>query len=201
MPAPAAGHPGRPRQYDPDDVLSRALGLFWRQGYRGTTTRDLEAGLGITQSSLYHAFGSKDRLLDAVLDRYQAAVEESLLRPLREAADGRSGLESFFRSVGSWAAADGRGCLMVNLMAGETPAGPAIAARTRDHRQRVRAALAAAAACACPSAGEDLAGQRADLLLAATLGLNVAARSGATAAELNQMVAGILAQIRSWEPG
>jgi len=198
MPTPPTRPAGRPRQFDVDDVLARALDLFWRKGYRTTTTRELEAGLGITQSSLYHAFGSKARLLDAVLDRYQAAVEQSLLQPLRSAPDGLAGLVTFFRDVGAWMAVDGRGCLMVNLMAEEAPDDPAIADRARGHRARVRAALRAGIVRACPAADRRTVDQRADLLLAATLGVNIAARSGAEPAELRRIVSGIQAQIRTW---
>ena len=189
---------GRPRQFELDDVLSKTLDLFWRKGYRNTTTRDLEAELGVTQSSLYHAFGSKAGLLDAVLDRYRSTVDESLLQPLRRTSDGLRALETFFRDLGALMAVDGRGCLMVNLMADEAPTNPSVAARTKAHRDRVRAALRVAVNRTCPTAGTDVVKQRTDLLLATTLGLNIAARAGASPAELGRIVAGIEAEIRSW---
>ena len=74
---------GRPRTFDTDRVLDDAMDLFWRRGYRSTTTRDLEASLGVTQSSLYHAFGSKAQLLDRALARYQTRLDHELLGPLR----------------------------------------------------------------------------------------------------------------------
>jgi TetR/AcrR family transcriptional repressor of nem operon len=198
MPTSVVSQVGRPRQFELDDVLSQALNLFWRKGYRHTTTRALETELGITQSSLYNAFGSKAGLLDAVLDRYQSTVDEALLHPLRHAADGRSALETFFRDVGAWMATDGRGCLMVNLMADEAPTNPAVAARTKAHRDRVRAALRVAVDRTCPTAGSDVVKHRANLLLAATLGLNIAARAGASRTELSRIVAGVEAEIASW---
>ena len=198
MPTPVVRQSGRPRQFEIDDVLSRTLSLFWRKGYRNTTTRDLEGELGITQSSLYNAFGSKAGLLDATLDRYQSAVDESLLQPLRSAVDGRGALSIFFRDVGAWMALDGRGCLMVNLMADEAPTNSAIATRTRAHRERVRAALGTAVDRTWKLAGTEVVEGRTDLLLAATLGLNIAARAGASASELGRIVVGVQAEIRSW---
>ncbi len=192
------GQVGRPRQFELDDVLSQALNLFWRKGYRQTTTRALETELGITQSSLYNVFGSKAGLLDAVLDRYQSTVDEALLHPLRHAPDGCSALETFFRDVGAWMATDGRGCLMVNLMADEAPTNPAVAARTKAHRDRVRAALRVAVDRTCPTAGREVVKHRTNLLLAATLGLNIAARAGASRTELGRIVAGVEAEIMSW---
>ena len=198
MPTSVVSQVGRPRQFELDDVLPQALNLFWRKGYRHTTTRALETELGITQSSLYNVFGSKAGLLDAVLDLYQSTVDEALLHPLRHAPDGRSALETFFRDVGTWMATDGRGCLMVNLMADEAPTNPAVAARTKAHRDRVRAALRVAVDRTCPTAGSDVVKHRANLLLATTLGLNIAARAGASRTEMGRIVAGVEAEIASW---
>lgn len=198
MATSAVSRGGRPRQFELDDVLSRTLLLFWRRGYRNTTTRDLEAVLGITQSSLYNAFGSKAALLDAVIDRYQSAVDESLLLPLSQSPDGCSALKTFFRDVSAWNATDGRGCLMVNLMADEAPTNPAVAERTRAHLDRVRAALRVAVERTCPTEGTDVVDHRTSLLLAATFGLNIAARAGASRTELARMVAGVEAEIGSW---
>lgn len=189
---------GRPRQFEVEDILSRTLILFWRKGYRNTTTRDLEAELGITQSSLYNAFGSKAKLLDAAINQYQSAVDELLLQPLRNALDGSSGLRIFFRDIGVWMAENDRGCFMVNLMADEAHMNPVVAVRTKAHRDRVRAALRVAVDRACGTAGAEVIEQRTDLLLAATLGLNIATRAGASPTELRGIVAGVEAEIRSW---
>lgn len=63
---------GRPRGFDRDAALDRALPVFWRQGYEGASVADLTAAMGITTPSLYGAFGSKERLYREVLDRYRA---------------------------------------------------------------------------------------------------------------------------------
>jgi AcrR family transcriptional regulator len=61
---------GRPRAFDPDAVLDRALEVFWRQGYEGTALSDLTAAMGINRPSLYAAFGNKEELFRRVLERY-----------------------------------------------------------------------------------------------------------------------------------
>ncbi|MFQ6397473.1 TetR/AcrR family transcriptional regulator [Nocardia sp. KC 131] len=61
---------GRPRQFDPDAALDRALEVFWRQGYEGTALSDLTEAMGINRPSLYAAFGNKEDLFGKVLDRY-----------------------------------------------------------------------------------------------------------------------------------
>jgi AcrR family transcriptional regulator len=61
---------GRPREFDLDAALDRALEVFWRRGYEGTALSDLTAAMGITRPSLYAAFGNKVELFGKVLDRY-----------------------------------------------------------------------------------------------------------------------------------
>jgi AcrR family transcriptional regulator len=63
---------GRPREFDIDAALERAMNLFWRQGYEGTSMADLTSELGITRPSLYAAFGSKRDLFLKALDLYEA---------------------------------------------------------------------------------------------------------------------------------
>ncbi len=61
---------GRPRAFDRDEVLDRAVELFWRKGYEGASLADLTKAMGINPPSLYAAFGNKEGLLKAALDRY-----------------------------------------------------------------------------------------------------------------------------------
>lgn len=63
---------GRPREFDMDKALERAMDLFWRQGYEGTSMADLTRELGITRPSLYAAFESKEALFLKALDLYEA---------------------------------------------------------------------------------------------------------------------------------
>ncbi len=63
---------GRPREFDAELALDRALEVFWRQGYEGTALSDLTAAMGINRPSLYAAFGNKEQLFSTVLDRYLA---------------------------------------------------------------------------------------------------------------------------------
>jgi AcrR family transcriptional regulator len=61
---------GRPRAFDKDVALDRAMEVFWRQGYEGASLSDLTRAMGINPPSLYAAFGNKEGLLKAALDRY-----------------------------------------------------------------------------------------------------------------------------------
>jgi AcrR family transcriptional regulator len=83
---------GRPRAFDADAALDQAMEVFWRHGYEGATIAQLTEAMGINPPSLYAAFGSKEGLLKAALDRYSAKrscwMEEILSAPTaREVAE------------------------------------------------------------------------------------------------------------------
>jgi AcrR family transcriptional regulator len=67
---------GRPRAFDADKALDEAMEVFWRHGYDGATIAQLTKAMGINPPSLYAAFGSKEELLKAALDRYSARRAE-----------------------------------------------------------------------------------------------------------------------------
>jgi AcrR family transcriptional regulator len=61
---------GRPRAFDPEEALEKALQVFWRRGYAGASLSELTAAMGITRPSLYAAFGNKEELFHKALDLY-----------------------------------------------------------------------------------------------------------------------------------
>ena len=61
---------GRPRAFDPDLALDRAMHVFWAKGYEGASLSDLTRAMRINRPSLYAAFGNKEQLFRKVLDRY-----------------------------------------------------------------------------------------------------------------------------------
>ena len=61
---------GRPRAFDVDEALDRALEVFWRKGYEGASLPDLTEAMGINRPSLYAAFGNKEALFRKAIDRY-----------------------------------------------------------------------------------------------------------------------------------
>jgi AcrR family transcriptional regulator len=78
---------GRPRAFDIDKALARALEVFWRKGYEGTSLPDLTKAMGINRPSLYAAFGNKENLFRKALDRY----DEGPAAYIREALDEPTG--------------------------------------------------------------------------------------------------------------
>jgi AcrR family transcriptional regulator len=89
---PCAGQKGRPRCFDADEALEKAMHVFWRKGYLGTSLSDLTEAMGINRPSLYAAYGNKESLFRKVLARYscacgtlRAALEEPTARGVAEA--------------------------------------------------------------------------------------------------------------------
>lgn len=84
---------GRPRAFDLDEALDRALEVFWRKGYEGASLPDLTQAMRINRPSLYAAFGNKEALFRKAMDRYEegraASVREALQGPTARAVAER----------------------------------------------------------------------------------------------------------------
>ena len=65
----------RPREFDEQVVLDRALATFWSKGFDGTSVEDLVESTGLGRASLYGAFGDKQQLFNRVLDHYLAKAD------------------------------------------------------------------------------------------------------------------------------
>jgi TetR/AcrR family transcriptional repressor of nem operon len=68
---------GRPREFDTDAAVERAMGVFWSCGYHGTSLPDLLKATELSRGSLYAAFGDKHGLFLRALDRY---IDDALTR-------------------------------------------------------------------------------------------------------------------------
>jgi AcrR family transcriptional regulator len=106
---------GRPREFDTDAALEKAMRLFWAKGYEGTSIADLTGTLGISKPSLYAAFGDKQSLFRAALERYAtgpagyvaaALGKPTALEVARVLLSGAADLHTDFSNPG--------GCLTVN---------------------------------------------------------------------------------------
>lgn len=77
---------GRPRQFDEDEAIDKAMRVFWKHGYEGASLSDLTAAMGISRPSLYAAFGDKQSLFLRALDRYRESPASYVNRALAEPA-------------------------------------------------------------------------------------------------------------------
>ena len=105
----------RPRAFDEEEALDRAMELFWRHGYEGTSLSDLTAAMGINRPSLYAAFGNKEALFQRVIERYIAGPAAGLSVALA-LPTAREAIETMLRYYAEAPGVAGRpaGCLLVN---------------------------------------------------------------------------------------
>ena len=118
---------GRAKQYDRTELLDRAVELFRRQGFNGTSTAELVTELGVNRKSMYAEFGSKQELFEATLEHYNRKHLTNVLAPI-EAPD--AGVEEIRQAFSSYASAsegwfNGRGCLMCNTAVERSALDPA----------------------------------------------------------------------------
>uniref|UniRef100_B0T6P8 Transcriptional regulator, TetR family n=1 Tax=Caulobacter sp. (strain K31) TaxID=366602 RepID=B0T6P8_CAUSK len=106
---------GRPREFDPDAAVERAMGVFWSHGYHGTSLPDLLSATKLSRGSLYAAFGDKHGLFLRALDRY---IDEALTRLDSELDSRKSALAGVRTCLAGYVdrtsgVAGRRGCLVV----------------------------------------------------------------------------------------
>ena len=89
---------GRPRAFDAEKALDRAMQVFWRKGYLGASLSDLTEAMGINRPSLYAAFGNKKSLFRKALDRYAKGPSSYLGEALQEPT-ARAVIERLLRGV------------------------------------------------------------------------------------------------------
>lgn len=181
---------GRPRAFDPDQVLETAMRLFWDHGFDGVSISDLTTAAGINRRSLYAAFGSKEELFARAVERYVAGpggfVVAALDQPTaREVATAMlHGAADAYTDPGQ-----PRGCLVIH---GALAVG--------DDNEAVRADLAgrreaAVRQLACRFDDAQAAGELpgvdtlilARWITAVSQGISIQARSGAKRAQLHDL--------------
>jgi AcrR family transcriptional regulator len=81
---------GRPKNFDRSVALQQAMKLFWERGYEGTSFDDLTAAMGISASSFYNTFSSKERLYQEATEAYMAAAGKWFARELNADTDTRT---------------------------------------------------------------------------------------------------------------
>lgn len=81
---------GRPLEFDRSVALHQAMKLFWERGYMGTSFDDLIDAMGISPSSFYNTFGSKERLYQEAAEAYAAQSREWFAAELEAATDTRT---------------------------------------------------------------------------------------------------------------
>jgi len=90
---------GRPRSFDDDAVIDRAMEVFWTYGYANTSPAQLAQATGVAKGSLYNAFNSKRELFDRALARYDQQVSKLAHDLLARPGTTRECLRSALRFI------------------------------------------------------------------------------------------------------
>lgn len=184
---------GRPRGFDRDAALRKAMLLFWERGYEGTSIADLTAAMGIAPASLYGGFGSKRDLYREALALYTSAPGTSFAELIAEAKTAREATRRLLRAraIGFTDPATPAGCMISAAGVGAAPenrdAAELPAARRRGGLERWIGLFRDAIDAGELPAGAD-AVSLARFYAAVVQGMAVQAHDGASEADLLAIV-------------
>lgn len=179
---------GRPLSFDRDVALRKAMLLFWRHGYEGTSIQQLTAALGVTPPSIYTAFGDKKRLFLEAVELYRSG-EMTAERIIDEAATARDAARALMSgaAIGFTGSDTPSGCLMATSAISCSDDAADIQAELAGIRRGIEAHLRQRISRAVDSGElppEADAKALAGLVLTVIQGMSTLARDGATRAEL-----------------
>ena len=129
----------RKKEFDREEVLEKAMEVFWSKGYEATSIQDLVESMGINRGSLYDTFTDKHTLfLDAIAHYRHTVVEQAFAR-LAAPEASKQAIIDHFHAVVDRAIADGRrwGCLMTNTIVELSARDSAISACTQTNLQQI----------------------------------------------------------------
>jgi AcrR family transcriptional regulator len=182
--------PGRPRAFDMEEALHRAMLLFWRKGYLGTSLADLTEAMGINRPSLYAAFGNKESLFRKALDHYAKGPSSYLTEALQQPT-AHAVVERLFYGVVDLLTDPGTPttCLWVHgaLSCGDDPVRKEFAAQRAAGLARLRTRFKRAIANGDLPRDSD-ADKLARYVQTVNFGLTVQASTGATRKELLRVI-------------
>jgi len=192
VPAAAARRPrGRPREFDREQALERAMQVFWEKGFEATSISDLTEAIGINPPSLYAAFGDKERLFLAALERYLAMRTDSCPYESEPTAEEATRKLLTYMAQDLSASGHPKGCLMVMSIATSSNASPALhqalARNSAQSRARMKARFELAIREGELPADTD-AGELVDFYFAVLAGMSLRAKAGTTRKSLMSIV-------------
>jgi TetR/AcrR family transcriptional repressor of nem operon len=132
----------RPQEFETTDVLQKAMSVFWRYGYKGTPLEDLLIATGLSKSSFYNTFGSKEELFLEAFDTYRAERKQEMHQVL-EHGPARQAIETFFRTIipNTRSPEGSLGCMITNQAVEQAPHEPKIRKCVEEDFQVIEDAL------------------------------------------------------------
>ena len=173
--------PGRPREFDPDEVLLKIMQLFWENGYEATGLSDIIAATGLGKASLYKAFGNKHGMYLKALNHYEGLMVDAAVAVLRSADTAPLGRIDAFLSSPIIAVRDHddrRGCFLRYAAADRASLDTDTSAMVQRGYAKMRKAAAASLSEAFPETPPEVIAMRAEVVLTVYSGLRVMSRAG-----------------------
>jgi len=137
----------RPKEFDPERALAKAMNLFWRLGYENTSTEALMKEMGIAKQSLYDTFGDKRSLYLKAMAYYRDQTNNQAQKMLTETPSVRDGFAKLLYGIaGETRAQHERGCLLLSANLQRDIKDAVIRDFLRDNQARVEAILVKALA-------------------------------------------------------
>ncbi|MBN9670127.1 TetR/AcrR family transcriptional regulator [Roseibium aggregatum] len=154
--------PGRPRSFDEATALEAAMNVFWQKGYEATSLDDLTRAMGLSRSSFYGAFDSKQALFIRALEHYS----RNGLRGLREVAGTAQDnpVDAMMLAL-SDPEGSPKGCLLINCITELAPHDDKVAEIGRRHLEAIEEIFAAALNPGNPDSVRDAARAYASLAI------------------------------------
>ncbi|MEM9015851.1 MAG: TetR/AcrR family transcriptional regulator [Verrucomicrobiota bacterium] len=110
--------PGRPKAFDPHEVLRAALGVFWTKGFEATSVSDLTKATGLGRQSLYNEFGDKEQLFLDAIRNYRTHETATMIEVLRGPGSTVDRVRKFFKvALDSHFDGNRRGCFLTSSIA------------------------------------------------------------------------------------
>ncbi|WP_126636805.1 TetR/AcrR family transcriptional regulator [Embleya hyalina] len=136
-----SGTQGRPRGFDREAALDRAVVEFWRHGYEATSVSGLTTAMGIKPPSLYAAFGDKRTLFSEAIQRYGATYGAVAGRVFEAEPDARRGMERMLHTLAEVYTEPGHppGCMVITAAVNCTAAAEEVKAELRALREASKA--------------------------------------------------------------
>ena len=133
----------RTQTFDTDEVLEKAMLLFWEQGYEHTSMNDLFGVMGISRQSLYNTFGNKRSLFEAALDHYRINNIDQVLQPLEHVDSGIQNVIDYMELVANALGGQKQriGCFYVNSNSELSAFDSFAATRFAEFYQRIKSAF------------------------------------------------------------
>ena len=133
----------RPKEFERDVVLEKAMELFWQKGYEATSVQDLVQHMGINRGSLYDTFQDKHHLFLAAVSHYHdTVVKDAIARLEAPTAAKQAIIDHFDRMVDCMMGDEAqRGCLMTNTIVELAAHHPDIAAQLQMSLRRIEQAF------------------------------------------------------------